>query len=156
MGEGCRPGLSTDGHHVFVPSLDGGPSIVIQGEEAHHLARVVKIEEHDPLSLADDTGAVAQCVVRSVERSQITVEVTRRILLPANQPRLTVVQALPKGRKMEQIVQDLTEIGVGRLIPVAHRSDDQTHERRQGRPSGQTVAWGGGRGCATVPPGPTS
>lgn len=46
------------------------------------------------------------------------MEVTRRILLPANQPRLTVVQALPKGRKMEQIVQDLTEIGVGRLIPV--------------------------------------
>ncbi|CAN5432074.1 16S rRNA (uracil(1498)-N(3))-methyltransferase [soil metagenome] len=112
-----RPGLPTTGPHVFVPDLDG-EVLNVEGDEAHHLHTVLRIRTGDLLSLADATGAVAQVVVTGVDRRRVRVEVTDRHDVPAVTPSVCVVQALPKGRKMEEVVQRLTELGVDRLRPT--------------------------------------
>ncbi len=112
------PGLPTHGHHVFVPPFGGAQHVVVDGVEGHHLATVLRVRSGDPLSLADDTGAVFQAHVTDLGKREVAVQVTERFDMPADLPRVTVVQSIPKGRKMEEIVQRLSEIGVDRLVPV--------------------------------------
>lgn len=92
--------------------------VVLEGGEGHHLATVLRVRGGDSVSLADDTGWVYQGRVVDVDRDTVAVAVTDRFDIPANDPRVTVAQALPKGRKMEEVVQRLTEVGVDRLRPV--------------------------------------
>jgi 16S rRNA (uracil1498-N3)-methyltransferase len=111
------PGLGTVGPHVFVPSLVDD-EIAVEGEEAHHLTSVLRTRTGAPVSLADGAGAVAQATVRSADRQRVVVAVGRRITVPLVEPAVCVVQALPKARKMEEVVQRLTEVGVDRIRPV--------------------------------------
>lgn len=111
------PGLPTEGHHVFVPSL-GADRLTVGAGEGHHLATVLRVRVGDPVSLADDSGTVAQAIVTRVGRGVVDLEVGERYDVPDGHPRVTVIQAVPKGRKMDEVVQRLTEVGVDRLIPV--------------------------------------
>ncbi|WP_370325667.1 16S rRNA (uracil(1498)-N(3))-methyltransferase [Euzebya sp.] len=112
------PGLPTTGPHVFVAPVGAASSVDVTGGEGHHLAAVLRIREGEPVSLADDTGWVYQAVARGVGRDVVALEVTDRFEVPADEPRVCVVQALGKGRKVEEVVQRLTEVGVDRLRPV--------------------------------------
>ncbi|WP_051815916.1 16S rRNA (uracil(1498)-N(3))-methyltransferase, partial [Glycomyces tenuis] len=52
-------------------------------------------------------------------RGSLALEILERRTVPAPEPALTVVQALPKGDRGERAVQMLTEIGAGEIIPWA-------------------------------------
>lgn len=112
-----QPGLGTHGPHVFVPSLDGDV-VVVEGEEAHHLTAVLRTRTGDPVSLADGGGGVAQAIVTSLGRDRVETSVSWRSVVEPSAPAICVVQALPKQRKMEEVVQRLTEVGVDRIRPV--------------------------------------
>lgn len=112
------PGLPTRGHHVFVAPFGEADRLTIDGEEGHHLGGVLRVRVGQPLSLADDTGTVFQAEVVTVDRRRVEVVVSERFEVPPASPRLCVVQGLPKGKKMEEVVQRLTEVGVDRIRPV--------------------------------------
>jgi len=114
------------GPHFFVApqDVDGGRA-VLSGADARHLVTVLRARPGTLVSLADGTGALYQACVRDRgEQVELTVEWStdaRR-----NVPLLTVVHALPKGRKLDEVVQRLSEIGVERIIPVhSQRSEVQ-------------------------------
>jgi 16S rRNA (uracil1498-N3)-methyltransferase len=123
-----RPGSPTEGHHVVLPADPGGPLagrplaagalIAIDGEAGHHQSPVQRLRVGEPVSLADGSGAVAQARTVAVARGRVEVEVLERFDVPQALPRVTVVQGLPKGRKLEEVVARLSEIGVDRLVPV--------------------------------------
>jgi 16S rRNA (uracil1498-N3)-methyltransferase len=115
--EGAAAGLSTTGPHLFVDSI-GDDELTITGDEAHHLHTVLRVRTGEPVSLADGAGSMAQAIVRRTDRTAVTVEVDRRFDVPPNVPQVVVLQAVPKGKKMEEVVQRLTELGVDRLVPV--------------------------------------
>ena len=61
-----RPGLPTRGHHVFVAPFGDADRVVVDGDEGHHLAGVLRVRAGQPLSLADNTGAVFAAEVEAV------------------------------------------------------------------------------------------
>ena len=112
------PGLPTDGPHVFVPPVEG-ELVTVDGEPGHHLTTVLRVRVGQLLSLADDSGAVWQGAVWEVGRGSVQVSIVDRFdVEPPDGPALRVVQGLPKGRKMDEVVQRLTEVGVDRISPV--------------------------------------
>lgn len=62
---------------------------------------------------------MASCVVTSVSAGTLRLAVRSRAITPAPLPRLTVVQAIPKGDRGEQAVETMTEVGVDVLVPWA-------------------------------------
>jgi 16S rRNA (uracil1498-N3)-methyltransferase len=77
----------------------------------------IRVGEH--LVLTDGRGESAECEVTSVAKSSLVVDVVvRRSTSPA-QPRLVVVQAIPKGDHAERAVDLLTEIGADVIVPWA-------------------------------------
>jgi 16S rRNA (uracil1498-N3)-methyltransferase len=106
----------------LVPSLDGvvpGATVVVEGEEAHHAVVVRRLRVGEELQLSDGVGRVVLGRVAATTKRSFDVTVTSVEDLPEPAPRITVVQALPKGERGELAVEVLTEIGVARIVPWA-------------------------------------
>jgi 16S rRNA (uracil1498-N3)-methyltransferase len=69
------------------------------------------------LLLADGVGGLAAATVRSAARDSVELDVAAATREPAPEPRLVVVQALPKGDRGELAVQVMTEAGVDEIVP---------------------------------------
>ncbi|GAA2302322.1 16S rRNA (uracil(1498)-N(3))-methyltransferase [Glycomyces scopariae] len=103
----------------LVDALPAVGAYVLDGPEGHHAADVQRLQSGETLLLADGAGGVASARVDRAERGLLHLEVLDNRALPDPDPKLTVVQALPKGDRGERAVQMLTEIGVDEVIPWA-------------------------------------
>src|SRR5690606_37789281 len=102
-----------------------GPGFVawLPEDEAHHAARVLRLRPGDAAIVLDDSGYEHVGAVAAVElsRGRVSVRVEGSVVRPAaGEPRVavTLIQALPKGDKMDTIVQKGTETGVARFVPA--------------------------------------
>lgn len=103
--------FSTAGAHPDRVRLDG--------PEGRHAATVRRLVAGERVVLTDGQGAWARCRVTSAERDQLDLAVDERRVDPPAQPRLVVVQALPKGDRGELAVELMTEVGVDVVVPWA-------------------------------------
>jgi len=94
-------------------------SPVLTGDTAHHLINVMRVKPGDNLILCDGACTDFTAVIESVKK----YEVVYKILSESSsltEPRvfITLYQALPKGDKLDLIVQKCVELGVSRIVPV--------------------------------------
>lgn len=95
----------------------------ITGEDARHIALSLRMKPGDEVTVCDARGTDYQCVIRGVEPQCISLEIASKAPC-AGEPSvaITLYQALPKGDKLEYIVQKAVELGVTRIVPVlTHR-----------------------------------
>ncbi|GAB2989865.1 16S rRNA (uracil(1498)-N(3))-methyltransferase [Nocardioides montaniterrae] len=106
----------------LVPTLDGvgpGSTVVVEGDEAHHAVVVRRLRVGEDLLLGDGAGRLATGTVAATSKRSFDVTVRSVEDVPEPWPRVSVVQALPKGERGELAVEVLTEIGVARIVPWA-------------------------------------
>jgi 16S rRNA (uracil1498-N3)-methyltransferase len=90
----------------------------LQGGEFRHLQRVLRLREGDAVTLFDDTGIEHQGVIVSLSPRVATVRITASAAPARESPlALTLYQGVPKGRKMDLIVEKATELGVVAIVP---------------------------------------
>jgi 16S rRNA (uracil1498-N3)-methyltransferase len=98
-------------------------TITLSGPEGHHAAAVRRVRVGERADVGDGAGTIATCTVLSVSRDTVVLEVQTVHQVPPPDPRITVVQALPKGDRGELAVELMTEVGVDTIVPwSAHRS----------------------------------
>jgi len=126
-------------HRYFLSQLNNNTAIV-DGAEAAHLIKVMRIKPGDTVILTDKTGYDYTAVAQDVGKDRITFEVISKEKNPAEPTvNLTVYMALPKADKLEFITQKMCELGAVRLVPfvseycVAQKSkkDDNKTTRLQ-------------------------
>lgn len=89
-------------------------------DNSHHLAKVLRLKAGDPLVIFDGQGREGQAVMVGVDRGAATVRVEAIETIMRESPlRITVVQALCTGDKMDWVVQKSTELGAARIVPLA-------------------------------------
>jgi 16S rRNA (uracil1498-N3)-methyltransferase len=95
--------------------------VVLSGAEGRHAAIVRRLRPGERADVADGAGLVAECVVAGPLRGGDGLELTvlARRQEPRPDPAITVVQALPKGDRGELAVEEMTEVGVDRIVPWA-------------------------------------
>jgi 16S rRNA (uracil1498-N3)-methyltransferase len=97
-----------------------GDRLTLVGAEGRHAVSVRRLRVGEAVVLADGEGAGASGTVSAVAgKDRLEITVTRRLTEPAPEPRLTVVQALPKGDRGELAVETMTEAGVDAIVPWA-------------------------------------
>lgn len=103
---------------VFVAAAEELRSelLTLEGAEARH-AHVKRIRAGERVVVTDGAGTGAECEVVSVDRGAMLCRVLVRRAEPDGVPRLTVVQAVPKGEHADRAVDLLTEVGVDRIVP---------------------------------------
>lgn len=92
--------------------------VVLSPEESHHLARVLRVEAGQELTLFDGQGTLAEGVVDTVTKKEVTVRITARETVPPPPVELTLIQAVCKSDRFELILQKATELGIRRIQPV--------------------------------------
>ena len=107
--------------HFFVsPEQIQNGMAVITGGDVNHIRNVLRKKPGDPISVSDGVSPTYLCAIEEVSDGQIVA----RILSQAEgstelSQRVVLFQGLPKGDKMELIVQKAVELGVSEIVPVA-------------------------------------
>ena len=93
--------------------------IVIRGEEANHIIKVLRMNEGENITIFDGEGNCADCVIQAIEQKEVIARVLERYE-SKSEPKLkiTLYQGIPKNPKMDLIIQKATELGVTRIVPV--------------------------------------
>ena len=102
----------------YTPAV--GTTAVIEGGDARHIAGALRMTAGETLTLCDGKGTDYACTVTAVERERVTLSVNAATPTTA-EPTLavTLYMGLPKGDKMEMIIQKCVELGVTSIVPVA-------------------------------------
>ncbi|WP_405831774.1 16S rRNA (uracil(1498)-N(3))-methyltransferase [Streptomyces sp. NBC_01176] len=100
--------------------VDGAGHHVLDGPEGRHAVSVKRLRAGEDVVLTDGAGRWAECVVVAAEgKDRLTVRIDSLAEEPPQSPRITVVQALPKGDRGELAVETMTETGVDAIVPWA-------------------------------------
>ncbi|WP_199573643.1 16S rRNA (uracil(1498)-N(3))-methyltransferase [Streptomyces murinus] len=95
-----------------------GDRYVLGGPEGRHAVSVKRLEAGEEVVLTDGAGRYAVCEVLGSEgKDRLVVRMPQVSEEPAPRPRITVVQALPKGDRGELAVETMTEVGVDAIVP---------------------------------------
>jgi len=103
--------------HVTPPSLQND-TVVLSPTESHHLARVLRVEAGQEITLFDGQGTRAEGIIASVSKKEVTVRVTKRESIEPPAVEITLIQAVCKPDRFEMILQKATELGVRAIQPV--------------------------------------
>ncbi len=105
----------------FVPASDiADGTASVGGSEFRHLQRVLRLREGDHVTLFDDAGMEHAGVVVSLSPRVALVRVTASTAPRRESPlALTLYQGIPKGRKMDLVVEKATELGVQTIVPFS-------------------------------------
>ena len=93
--------------------------ILLSGAEGRHAAAVRRLRPGERADVGDGAGLVAECVVTAHSSRELELAVRARREVPRPDPVITVVQAIPKGDRGELAVEEMTEVGVDRIMPWA-------------------------------------
>lgn len=102
----------------YTPTV--GETAVIEGGDARHIGGALRMTAGEALTLCDGKGTDYACTITAVEKERVTLLVNAAA--PSySEPSLavTLYMGLPKGDKMELIIQKAVELGVTAIVPVA-------------------------------------
>jgi len=103
--------------YITAPPVAGRVSL--GGDEARHLARVMRARVGDQVELFDGGGRSWPARVVAVGRGSVELEAGEpREARPRPGATLTLAVALPKGDRQKWLVEKLTELGVDVLVPL--------------------------------------
>ena len=100
-------------------ALRSGATVVLDGPEGRHAATVQRLGVGERLVVTDGSGTSADGTVTRTDRDRLEIEIGDVVSAPPPQPRLVVVQALPKGERGELAVATMTEVGADVIVPWA-------------------------------------
>lgn len=114
-------------HRCFVePALWTHDLLAPCPEEAHHLLNVLRVREGDTVRVFDGHGREAEARIRfekpaggKPSSQHIVLVLTGPVRTgPPPTPRLVLMQCLPKGKRMDLIVEKAVELGFAEVMPV--------------------------------------
>ncbi len=115
--------LKANTPRVFVsPEQIKDGLVSITGTEAGHLSRVLRLGAGDIINILDGRGYSYEAAIEFARKGEIVCRIVADLPAPSAPPlKATLVQGLPKGDKMDFIIQKGTELGVSRVIPLMCR-----------------------------------
>lgn len=113
-------------------NIDGGKA-TISGTDYRHIVKVLRMKEGDAITLFDENALEYEGRISHVGRREILVDIHSARKAETDSPlRITLLQGLPKGDKMDFIVEKATELGVHAIVPVVtERSQVRAFDRRR-------------------------
>jgi len=104
---------------IFVNETPVDNKFIITGEDMHHLVRVVRLKRGEVIRVSvSSTGDNYLCSVSDITDKELTVDVNEQVPSTELPNRIYLFQAIPKGDRMETIIEKCVELGVYEIIPV--------------------------------------
>ena len=126
---------------VFVEAaLTSGSTVELPPDTASHLAKVLRARGGDELILFSGDGREFNGAIEAVRGSRVSVAVGDSRHVNRESPlAVTLVQCVPRGDRMDFIVQKATELGVARIVPVLSQRSVVRLDKTQAE--SKTIHW---------------
>jgi len=106
-------------HRFYLPPKEcREATLSLTGREAHHARQVLRVREGERVVVLDGAGQHLECEVIGQKRDSLALQVLERKTIPPLPCAITLLQAIPKGKIIESIIQKATELGVARIVPI--------------------------------------
>lgn len=93
-------------------------TLELRDDEAHHCRDVMRCREGDTISLFDGKGREIEATISSLTRKVISLQAGAEKQTEPLSARVTLGQAIPKGKNMDLIIQKSTELGASKIVPL--------------------------------------
>ena len=118
--------------HTSQPLLSGN-SVELAGPAGHYLTRVLRLSKGDPVTLFNGDGNDYSGEISDIQSQRVQVRIIDS-MNPGNESplKITLVQAICRGERMDSALQKATELGVFCIQPLmSHRVGVRLDESRQ-------------------------
>ncbi|HMC82707.1 MAG TPA: 16S rRNA (uracil(1498)-N(3))-methyltransferase [Candidatus Polarisedimenticolia bacterium] len=117
-----------------------GQILSVSGQEFHHLRNVLRLASGDSVSVFDGVGRGFLGRILGITRREARIRLEAVEEPPPESPlAITLLVGVPKGEKLELVIQKATELGVMAIQPVStHRSAVRSVS---GREEGRLARW---------------
>ena len=109
-------------HRFFVDTRQINPvqnQIIIINEDVKHISKVLRLREKDTVEICDGANMEYICKIQSVGKDNIKLSITEKKQSISEPPiKVMLYQGIPKGNKMDLIIQKTVELGVTEILPV--------------------------------------
>ena len=109
-------------YHFFVREEQIGDDLIfIEGQDVNHIRNVLRMREGEQICVSSrEGGKEFRAEITALESGRVTARILWTVEPEAELPsRLVLFQGLPKGDKMELIIQKAVELGAARIVPVS-------------------------------------
>lgn len=99
----------------YTPEKD----ILLDGESARHIAKSLRMKVGDMLTVTDGKGNDYGCRIDEITRDTVHLIICYQ-QASGSEPscKVTIYQGVPKGSKLEDIIQKCVELGVTKIVPT--------------------------------------
>ena len=105
--------------HLYVTdSIQGDEHIVTDKEQLHHLTVVCRARHGDSISLFDRQGNAYYGSISLITKTELRVHIVSRRTVTPSKIHLTVACAIPKASGMDEVIDQLTQLGVDTILPM--------------------------------------
>jgi len=106
-------------HRFYLPpERCAGAALRLDGREAHHALHVLRLKRGELITVLDGVGNEFLCAVETSSRNAVTLSVSLKNFTPPLPCSITLLQAVPKGKIIESIIQKAVELGARRIVPL--------------------------------------
>ena len=138
-------------HRFYIPPEDWNrDALVLRGGEAHHARDVLRMKPADRVVVFNGRGREITAEIIELERDTVRLRKLQENETPLLRCRITLGQAIPKGKNMDLIVQKAVEIGAAEIAPlISERTivDLDAKEAEQKQAKWQQIAIEAGKQC---------
>lgn len=106
-------------HRFFLSQTPTEDTARLEGDEARHLARVMRAKTGDTVELFDGQGTSWTATVQAIQRNHVLLRLDQKQSETiSNKPIITLAVALPKGDRQKWLIEKITELGTDSLVPL--------------------------------------
>jgi 16S rRNA (uracil1498-N3)-methyltransferase len=106
-------------HRFYLPPAQcQNQELVLTDSEAHHALHVLRVRHGERLMVLDGAGQELLCEAQHGAQDHIKLSVVQRNQVAPLPYQITLLQAIPKGKIIEGIIQKATELGAHRIVPI--------------------------------------
>lgn len=98
----------------------GEDAVIITGSDVNHIKNVLRMKPGETVLVSNGNDREYKCVLAEITDEKVIAKI-EDIYGPARElpVKVTLFQALPKGDKMETVIQKMVELGVYEIVPVS-------------------------------------
>jgi 16S rRNA (uracil1498-N3)-methyltransferase len=138
-------------HRFYVSPENWNPrALILRANEAHHAREVLRMKRGDRAVLFNGRGREITAEIVDLAKSEVQLRKLHESETPPLRCRITLGQAIPKGKNMDLIVQKAVEIGAAEIAPlISERTivDLDKKEAEQKREKWQQIAIEAAKQC---------
>jgi 16S rRNA (uracil1498-N3)-methyltransferase len=126
-------------HRFYIPPNEWNQDApILHGAEAHHARDVLRLTAGNKVVLFNGRGRELTAEIISVDGAEVHLRKLYEATTPPLPCRITLAQAIPKGKNMDLIVQKAVEIGAAEIAPlISDRTivhlDEETAAQKQSK-----------------------